>query len=109
MILEKDVKVLKGISDTQYKLVLGIFIAFTLFQLFIAYNNFNLAIGYGQAMGLDFKGIFAMWNAEPELQKQYVGYEVQSVYRLNMTIISFGVALFFAISAVSMSINAAMR
>jgi hypothetical protein len=105
VISEKDVKALNGISERHYKFTQVAFVAFTLFQLFNTYHDFSLAVNYGQAMGLDFEGILNMWNAEPELQKQYVGYEVQSLYRLNMAILSLGGALLFVIFSISMSIN----
>ena len=56
-------------------------------------------------MGLNFEGILGMWNAERDLKKQYIGYEVQSLHRLNMTIINFGEVLIFVILAVLMSIT----
>ena len=105
VISEKDVKALKGISEKQFKLVQAAFFLAIIFQLFIAFHNLSLAIEYGQEIGLDAKGILAMWNAEPNLQKNYIGYEVQSNYRLNMAILSFGLALLFVIFAVSMSID----
>lgn len=105
MILEKDIKALKGISDKQFKIVQTAFFLAILFQLFIAFHNLSLAIDYGQEMGLDAKGILTMWNAEPNLKKQYIGYEVQSKHRLNMAILSFGLALLFVMYAVSMSID----
>ena len=103
MISEKDIKALNGVSDRQYKFTQAAFIVFILFHLFLVYNNFSLAVNYGRAMGLQFAGILAMWNAEPELQKLYTGYEVQSLHRLNMAIISFGVVLLFIIFAISSS------
>ncbi|CAA0113687.1 Uncharacterised protein [BD1-7 clade bacterium] len=103
MISEKDARVLKGLSDTRYNLVQGVFIGFMLFQLFSTFNNLSLAISYGEAMGLSFDQILAMWNAEPELRKLYKGYEVQSLYRLNMAILNFGVALVLAILSVTMN------
>lgn len=105
MILEKDIKALKGISDKKYKIVQTAFFLAILFQLFVAFHNLSLAIDYGQEMGLDAKGILTMWNAEPNLQKQYIGYEVQSKHRLNMAILSFGLALLFVMYSVSMSID----
>jgi hypothetical protein len=104
MMLEKDLKALKGVSDKQYKLIQGFFVINILFQLFITFNNISLAIGYGRALGLDFEGILDMWNAEPELRKLYMGYEVQSLHRLNMAIISFGAVWVFIIFSASLSI-----
>ena len=105
MISEKDFKALNGVSDKQYKIIQVVFVVFALFELFIAYNNLTLSISFGHAMGLNLEEILSMWNAEPELQKQYIGYEVQSLYRLNMAILSLGVVVLFIISLVSMSAN----
>ncbi len=105
MLSEKDVKALNGVSDKRYIFTQAAFIVFALFQLVIAFHDFSLAINYGNAMGLSFESVLSMWNAEPELEKQYLGYEVQSLHRLNMAIMSFGVALFFALLAVSMSVS----
>jgi len=105
VISEKDVKTLRGVSDKQYVFTQVVFVCFTLFQLFIAFNNCSLALDYGQAMGLNFEGILAMWNTEPELQKQYIGFEVQSLHRLNMAIINFGTVLMFVILAASMTVS----
>ena len=46
-----------------------------------------------------------MWNAEPVLQKKYIGYEVQSLQRLNAAILDIGVALLFVFILISMSID----
>jgi len=105
VVSEKDLKALNGVSDRQYKFIQVFFAAFTIFELFIAYNNLSLSISYGHAMGLNIEGILTMWNAEPELQKQYIGYEVQSLHRLNMAILDLGLALLFIISLVFVSIN----
>ena len=105
MISEKDFKALNGVSDKKYKIIQVVFIIFALFELFIAYNNLSLSISFGHAMGLNLEEILSMWNTEPELQKQYIGYEVQSLYRLNMAILSLGVVVLFIISLVSMSAN----
>jgi hypothetical protein len=102
--LEKDIKALKGVSDKQYIFIQSVFVVFILFHLFITFNNISLAVDYGRALGLNFEGILGMWNAEPVLQKQYMGYEVQSLHRLNMAIISFGSVWVFIICSASLSI-----
>lgn len=105
MISEKDLKALTGISDKQHRIAQSLFVLAILFQIFLTFNNLSLAIDYGQAIGLSVEGTLDMWNAEPELQRQYIGYEVQSIHRLNMAILSFGAALLFAIFTVSMSVS----
>jgi len=105
VIPKKDIKTLKGLTDKQFKFAQAAFVLAILFQLFIAYHNLSLAIDYGQKMGLDTDDILAMWNDEPKLQKKYIGYEVQSKHRLNMAILSLGLALLFVLYVVSMTIE----
>lgn len=71
------------------------------------YSNFSLAVTYGESMGLNFEGVLEMWNAEPELQKQYLGYEVQSLHRLNMTILNIGTVIIISAAYITMGITRA--
>jgi hypothetical protein len=58
-------------------------------------------------MGLNFEGILEMWNAQPELQKQYLGYEVQSLHRLNMAILSISTVIILSAAYITMGITRA--
>ena len=67
----------------------------------------SLAIAYGESMGLNFEGILEIWSAEPELQKQYLGYEVQSLHRLNMAILNIGTLIILGAAYITMGITRA--
>ena len=64
-----------------------------------------MAVTYGEAMGLSFEGMLKMWAAEPELQKQYLGYEVQSLHRINMAILNIGAVIIFIASYITMGVT----
>ena len=102
MLTEKDKKALEGSSETWYRIGLGVLVLMFLVQAHAVYWNLALALSYGEAMGLEFTEILSVWNAEPDLQRNYIGYEVQSLHRLNMAILSFGAAVLFALLAFSM-------
>ena len=101
----KDKKALNGISETQYRITQALFLFLIFLELYSVYNNITLSIFYGESMGLNFNEIVSMWNAEPNLNKQYLAYEVQSLHRLNMAILSFGASILLIISSVFVSIN----
>lgn len=105
MITEKDIKALRGQSDLHFKLIQGLFISGIFLLLFSCYHSLSLAISYGEAMGLDFEAILAMWNAEPQLDRIYSGYEVQSVHRLSVAVFSFGSAVIISIVASGMIVT----
>ena len=107
MISDKDIKALRGFTDTQYKLVRIFIFLLILFYLFMTYSNISLAIAYGESMGLNFEGVLEIWIAEPELQKQYLGYEVQSLHRLNMAILNIGTLVIFGAAYLTMGITRA--
>ena len=73
----------------------------------MTYSNISLALAYGESIGLNFKGVLEIWNAEPELKKQYLGYEVQSLYRLNMAILNIGTLVVFGAAYITMGITRA--
>ena len=97
LITEQDIKALKGQSDLHFKLVQGLLISGIFLQLFFCYHSLSVAISYGKAMGLDFEAILAMWNAEPQLDRIYSGYEIQSLHRLTVAILNFGSAIIISI------------
>lgn len=101
MILDKDIKMLEGSSQYQFNFALSVLIVSALFLLFITYNNFSLSIYYAEKINLDFEDIVSIWNAQPELLKQYSGYEVQSLHRMNMAILNFFCSMFIFIVAYS--------
>ena len=107
--LKKDIKILKGVSETKYKFAQVFLIFFFLLQLFVTYNNVSLAINYGQAMGLSFAEILDMWNTEPNLQKLYSGYEVQTIHRLNMAILSFCASLLILMTTAFVSFDRLLK
>jgi hypothetical protein len=73
----------------------------------MAYSNMSLAIAYGESMELNFEGVLEIWIAEPELQKQYLGYEVQSLHRLNIAILHIGTLVIFGAAYITMGITRA--
>ncbi len=105
MLSEHDVKILRGLGTTHFRIVLGLTLLFAIFEAYFAYYNLSLALGYARAIDLDVQGTLRMWNAEPELRELYSGFEVQSRHRLNMAILSFGGVLFAAILAASLVLN----
>lgn len=105
MITEKDIKSLKGQSDFHFRLIQGLFISGVFLQLFSCYNNLSLAIIYGEAIGLNFKEILAMWNADPQLDRIYSGYEVQSLHRFATAILNFGSAIIISVIVYGMIVT----
>lgn len=102
MLATRDLLILKGPSKPVHGLCVALFLALSTLQLFLVYNNVSLAIGYGSAMGLDFRETLSLWNSEPDLQKLYLGLEVQSIHRLNLAIQNFGIAVLFLILVLSL-------
>lgn len=105
MITDRDIKALKGVSGTQHKLLKVLFIVIILFQEFCIYREFSLAVSYGQATGLNIGGILEMWNAEPELQREYSSYQIQSLIRLNEAIYNVGIMSMFIFFAVHLPVG----
>ena len=93
MLTDKDMKTLNPGSERQYLIIKYSLVVFILFQIFITINNFTLALNYAELGGYDFSQTLHLWNQDLQLEKNYSGYEVQSLYRLNMGIINFGVVL----------------
>lgn len=105
MLPKKDIKALHGLPENQFKFCLAILVVFALLQLFYVYHNVSLVLSYSETMGVSFKELLALWNSEPELQNQYMGYEVLAIHKLNMSVLGIGVALLLVIVSVSLSVS----
>ena len=103
MITDKDIKSLKGPSCRLYTAFLIMLVLSIGLFSYATFNNISLSIHYAEQFGLDLNATFSLWNSEPDLKRTYSGYEQQSLHRLNLAIIDFGVVIFLIIQLVSTS------
>ena len=54
---------------------------------------------------MDFEAIIAMWNADPQLERIYSGYEVQSLHRFTVAIFNFGSAIIISVIVYGMIVT----
>jgi hypothetical protein len=97
VLTKKDINALVGSTQKYYILSICIIVFLIAFFVFIAGYDFYLSLHYANLYGLDFSNTVSLWNEEPTLKRIYSGYEHLSIHRLNMSILSLGMAIIFSL------------
>ncbi|MDC0660925.1 hypothetical protein [Marinobacter sp. SS21] len=97
MLSDKDIKAVVGPTPRMYMFLKCTVAFLILFFGFGAVYNLYLAFHYASLFGLDVFGAIELWNQETVLRKTYAGYELASLHRLNMSILSFGMVILLSL------------
>jgi len=97
MLTQNDIKFIKSSQNKYFPLVKYLFIFAIAFSIVGLGYNAYLAINYAGLGGMDLSATASFWNQEIKLEKNYTGYELESLHRLNMAILNLGLVVLFSI------------